>query len=1109
MRFYLILFTLCFIWFANSRSNYCQVLGQPAQERVGEQSQFPKLEFRKWSGDINVPDPVAISVDDQGRVYVTQTRRRKIQDLDIRANREWIPDDVGLQTVEQKREFLQRKLAIGGDDVQQAKHVDDHNQDGHHDWRDLTVISEVIYRLVDSNQDGTADRITVFAEDFKTEVTGIAAGVLAYDNAVYATVAPDLWKLRDHNGDGVADSQESIAHGFGIHIAYAGHDMHGPTVGPDGKIYWSIGDKGINVTTADGQNFAYPNQGGVLRCNPDGSDFEVFAHGLRNVQEVAFDQYGNMFGVDNDADQNRERERFVYIVQDMDAGWRCNYQYRGSDYNPWTDEKLWELPGEQHAAYLIPPLAHYIDGPAGFKFNPGTALSPAYKNFFFLTGAPHGVQHAFRVQAEGDAFKMVDEHQIGSGLAIVGLAFGPDGALYGADWDGGYPLDEIGSVVRIDVPGASQSPERLEVKQLLAEGLESKNAVEMLALLDHPDQRIRLAAQFALVKADAGDMLASKALDDNSSTLSRLHAIWGLGQLERAPDLYQSGGTMARDSIGMLLKARDSVVRGQAAKTYGELKRVDGYALVDLLDDEDLHVRTLAGMALGRQPTSLAVEPLLAQADVLTPEQHYLRHSLVCALAACAKSEQLAEQAKHGTELRRMCAVLALRRQGSVSVKDFLHDSSDWVATEAARAIHDDDSIDAALPALASALLERDSQSVAFTVRAINANFRRGDAESAQRVLQYALADRHSGPMRLVAMQALADWLAPSVLDRVEGVRRELPSDVRHIDSAGLNKGLAELAGAAEGGLRAASLAAARRLNVALPAAVLLELATHESNTIDTRIEALNSLTDANSADATLSLEVRAALEAAVSAQQPPLQSRGLELLCQHFPEVGLTRIQSLLANGEAELSVRQTSVSLLPQLPRQQAENVLSGLVQQLADGSLDRGLGLEVYQAVQAFPELAQKAQLSTEKFAYSRDGGDAQRGREIFNSHVAAQCSRCHKVGKEGSEIGPPLTTIAATRDADYLLRAIVAPSADIDDKYRSQMFVLDSGEVIKGMVQSSTDQQTIIADSSGNLRQIDNQSIEETISQTVSLMPEMTEILTAEQVRALVAYLRTLK
>ncbi len=1073
---------------------------QAGSEEKVAMGKYPQLEFRKWSGTINVPDPVAVSVDAQGRVYATQTRRRKIQDLDIRANSEWIPDDVGLESVEQKRDFFKRQLAIGGDDPQQAKHVDDVNQDGVHDWRDLTVISEVIYRLVDNDEDGTADEVTVFANDFKTEVTGIAAGVLAFGGDVYATVAPDLWRLRDHDRDGVADSQESIAHGFGLHIAYGGHDMHGPTVGHDGRIYWSIGDKGIHVTTAEGRTFDYPNQGGVMRCNPDGSDFEVFAHGLRNVQEVAFDQYGNMFGVDNDSDQSREKERFVFIVPDMDAGWRCNYQYRGSSYNPWTAERLWELAGEQHAAYIVPPLQHYIDGPAGFKFNPGTALSPDYKDFFFLTGAPNGNQHAFRVASDGDAFKMVDEHQIGAGLAIVGLAFGPDGGLYGADWDGGYPLDEIGSVVRIDVPSANNSPERREVKEQLAAGFDHLDRATLIALLGHADQRLRQGAQFALVDLAASDLLASVAVNDAASLLARLHAMWGLGQLAR------SGDILARDMVGLMLHAKDEHLRAQAATTYGDIQQADGFALLDLLDDENLHVRTRAGLALGRHPAPQAVEPLLKQADLLTVSQHYLRHSIVSALAACATSDELVAQAQHENELRRMCCVLALRRQAHVAVAEYLHDCSDWVATEAARAIHDDKSIDAALPQLASTLTERDSQSEAFTVRAINANFRQGDAPSAQRVLNFSLAERYSPEMRLIAVQALAEWLAPPLLDRVEGRRRDLASDSRSIDIKTLSSGISSLAAADNQALRSAALAAARKLGIELPNPILVGLANDRTNSAETRIEALHSLAARPAGKRAKNL--LSTFDLALKAESTSIQSAAVELIGKVFPQRASKRLAQVV-EGDFAVGVKQAAVAALAKLPVQSGAEILLKLGRQLSAGELNSELALDVHEAVTNLPGLAAELTFAPEKFAYARDGGNAKLGEELFSSHVQAQCVRCHKIGSEGSEIGPELTKIAKVRDADYLLRAIAQPSADIDPKYRTQMLVLASGQVIRGAIQSTSETETVVADSTGGLQVVDTDEIESTSEQKISLMPEMLEILTAREVRDLVAYLRSLK
>ena len=60
-----------------------------------------------------------------------------------------------------------------------------------------------------------------------------------------------MLKISDIDSDGKADKTEVLVSGFGIHIGYGGHDMHGPTMGYDGRIYWSIGDKGFSVRSRD------------------------------------------------------------------------------------------------------------------------------------------------------------------------------------------------------------------------------------------------------------------------------------------------------------------------------------------------------------------------------------------------------------------------------------------------------------------------------------------------------------------------------------------------------------------------------------------------------------------------------------------------------------------------------------------------------------------------------------------------------------------------------------------------------------------------------------------------------------------------------------------
>ena len=87
-----------------------------------------------------------------------------------------------------------------------------------------------------------------------------------------------MWRLKDTNGDGVLDDKKSISHGYAVHIGFSGHGMSGATEGPDGKIYWQIGDIGANITAPDGKVHSYPNEGVLVRSNPDGSDFEWSSH---------------------------------------------------------------------------------------------------------------------------------------------------------------------------------------------------------------------------------------------------------------------------------------------------------------------------------------------------------------------------------------------------------------------------------------------------------------------------------------------------------------------------------------------------------------------------------------------------------------------------------------------------------------------------------------------------------------------------------------------------------------------------------------------------------------------------------------------------------------
>ncbi|MFK8114270.1 MAG: PVC-type heme-binding CxxCH protein [Rubripirellula sp.] len=1074
---------------------------------VSAQDEKP-LEFSRWSGDLNVPDPVAISFDNHGTAYVTQTQRRKAQDLDIRNNRDWIPNDVGFQSVEQKRAFYRSRLAPGTDQARNRDRVRDHNNDGSHDWKDLTAISEKLHWLRDDNGDGIADAMGLYAEDFQTEVTGIAAGVLWHEGNVYATIAPDVWRLRDTDQDRQADQREVVATGFGLHIAYGGHDMHGLTVGPDGKIYWSIGDKGISVTTADGKRLHYPNQGGVLRCDPDGSNFEVFAHGLRNVQELAFDAAGNLFGVDNDSDQENEKERFVYIVRDMDAGWRCNYQYRGSGYNPWTEEKLWLPHFDGQASYILPAIQNYVDGPAGFAFNPGTALNSKYRDHFFLTGAPGGFQFAFKVRSDGASFEMEDEHLIGSGIPLVGINFGPDGALYAVDWGGGYPLNQTGAVWKIDAPNSDLSEQRREVAIQLKNGFDGLALAKLTKLLGHADQRVRLGAQFELVKQNAADSLIESLQAE--SEYKRFHAVWGLGQLAR------HGDSQAKAALLQGLTLKDAEMLAQLTRTLTDVKDVDGQQFVRLLDHSDERVQFMASLALSKHPTKKAIGRLLSLSNELLESKRYLRFAVSRALAACATGTELAAAHSESSLVGRLNLVVAIRQQQDHShLNGFLSDEHEQVATEAARALHDDFSSSSQLTALADSLNKAKLTGEGFLLRAMNANYRLGGKAESNRLAMFAADSARDDQLRIEALSMLATWKTPDTLDRVDGRHRELSSG-REFDREVLAAELSRLAIEDDPRMQAAAVRAARQLGINLAAESLQTLLASRSVASQLRVESLRSLDQQDVSS------IRQLLDRALVDRSSELRMAAAEILSQRDSDSAEQHLIKTIQDSK-QLPERQHAIALLGTIAGERSIEALGSMLQKLAAGKLAREIALDVLDAASAIESLRQQVnsanqailQINDKKssglreFVVCVDGGDSATGKALFQSHLGAQCVRCHKVGKKGSDVGPNLKGIAKKKDRGYLLRSIIAPSAEIDPKYQTQSFLMFDGQVLQGLVKEERDEETVIIDNSGKEIRLDNDEIEFVKKNEVSIMPEMTKVLTRREIRDLVAYLASLK
>ena len=1063
--------------------------------------QAKSLKFTKWSGKLNLPDPVAIAFDNLGNAYVTQTQRRKANDLDIRANQDWIPDDVGFQTVEDKRAHFKKHLTRENS-KDNEKRVKDYNGDDSHDWKDLTFLTERVYKVEDTDGDGTADKRTTYAEDFNTEITGIAAGVLWHEGDVYATVAPDVWRMRDTNGDGKVDRREVMAHGFGLHIAYGGHDMHGLRVGPDGRIYWTIGDKGISVVDKEGKRHHYPNQGGMMRCDPDGSNFEVFAHGLRNVQEVAFDEYGNWFGVDNDSDRPGEKERFVYIVEGMDAGWRNNYQYRGSDFNPWMDEGMSIPFHERQPAHIVPPIRNYEDGPCGFVYNPGTALNPAYRNYFFMTEAPRGTQWAFQVKPKGASFEMVNSHVIGQGIALIGWNFGPDGALYSVDWAGGYPLNQTGHIWKIDDPNYAKDAARVEVQQILAAGFAERKGQELGQLLGHIDQRVRLGAQFELVKRGNSRIFCVSCTEQNkkSNQLAKIHSIWGMGQLARLKD-----DKLSKRMLVAKLKSKDEEQVVQAIKALGDLKpdAFDADILAELIGSKNPRIQFHAAVAAGKLGVSKARPQLLRLAERLRPEQVYLRHAVISGLTGCASIETLGKLRSSDNEMVRLCAVVALREHQSPAAMQFLNDSSDWVSAEAARAIHDDWSIEGALPALAESLGQQEDER--HVRRAINANLRLGSPAHAKRVSQFVHHKKATKAMQLEAIDALSEWIEPPLLDRVDGRRRYLKKrDSKPI--AGIIAGdISRLLKSSDNDLIEKAIELSTTIGIELEKDALNALLTNRKAPTSLRVVALKGLNTTNAAIYGL------------KSQEAELRANGARIFALANPAASAPILDDVLKKSKS-IYEKQMALGTLADLKHDGAKQIVSRWAANLSAGKVPAAIQLDIIEAATRLNVTNQLAGFEkkrdpdnyNDQFIECLEGGDAKAGLEVVKTHIYAQCVRCHKLDnkKGGSIIGPNLKNIGS-KGRDYILHSMLEPNKVITKGYGTiNVQMKGSDEVIGGQFRGETKTHIEVRLPDKKVLKLKKADIA-LQTPVVSIMPTMGNILTKRQLRDVIEYLAGLK
>jgi len=1097
-------------------------------EEAIKRFQYDKsLKVDLWAAEPMLANPVCFSFDEKGRCFVAETFRHSAGAVDNRG-RPWLDDDLACRTVEE-RVAMFKKYAKSNFS------------------RDYETEHDRVRLIEDTTGSGRADKATVFRNDFGHAADGIGAGLLARNGNVYFTCIPDLWLLKDTKGIGQADLKQSLSTGYGVHVAFIGHDLHGLRLGPDGKLYFSLGDRGLNVKTKEGKHLFNPDSGAVLRCDLDGANLEIVHIGLRNPQELAFDDYGNLFTVDNNSDSG-DRARFVQIVEGGDSGWRIGYQY-GSEMHdpkvvkqgnrgPWNYEKLWHPYHEGQPAYIVPPLANFADGPSGFTHYPGVGLGDKYKGHFFLcdfrgSAGGSGVWH-FSTKPKGASFEMVEPKHFVWDILATDCDFAPDCGFYISDWTNGWDKPGKGRLYRVSDPEEQRKEVVKEVKAILAKGFDALSVAELTKLLGHPHQQVRMEAQFALAaKGKDGIEPLTDTARNSKNQLARIHAIWGLGMIAR------KGNDDAVSSVLSLKEDADEEIRAQVAKVLGwDLTITATETLVGMLNDKSQLVQffalqSLARADIGRVNRGEKRSFILAHAKGLAAifslafqnadKDPYLRYALSRAMAALMiEHEGLEREARADTRSSstRLVSVLARRHsfQRSAAPDDasfgqdleaFLADVDPRVVAEAVRTIHDLN-LHKDLPKLAG-LVAKANVAAEVMYRALDANYRLGNRENAAALAEFASKANAPEPLRILALKMLGAWPNPPRRDFITGLTQDLkPRDGSVAATAIKSRMLGIFAGSANVQKEAAAVAG--KLGITEVSPFLFNLVSDAKASATARIEALSAL------DTLKDKRTGEAVATAIASNDPRIRNAGRAVLIKTKPIEVVAQLKEVLDTNDS--IEKQGALALLAEVKSPEVDDVIESWLDKLMKKEAPAELQLDIIESaakrntvrlkrrLQGFEDARPKGD-ELGKYRETLVGGDAERGRNIFLNNAAVSCQRCHKLDGEGGDVGPPLNGIATRQKRDYLLESLVLPNKQIAKGYDSVLITKADGKTVTGVLKSEDAKEVKVMTAEGVLIVIKKDDIDDRKTTKSAMPDDLVQKLSKHEIRDLVEFLAGLK
>lgn len=903
--------------------------------------------------------------------------------------------------------------------------------------------------LEDEDGDGVFDRSTVFAEELSWP-TGIAC----WKGGVFVTATPDIWYLKDTDGDRVADVRELVFTGFRKFNVQA--VINNLQWGLDHKLYAAGSSNGgsIQRSGADGQPIALGRQD--FRFDPETGEFEVLSGGARFGN--SFDDWGNRFICnlrnpvqhivfdDHYLKLNPSVRAATTIHNASDAGDAVPV-FRVSPPEPWRVVNAARLAAQNRAGTPRSEMnaVGFVTSASGVTVYRGSAYPAEYAGNAFVGEVAGNLLIRYRLEPDGATFRATradhDEEFLASTdnwFRPVNLVNAPDGTLHLLDmyretiehpWsipdDIKAQLDltsgrDRGRIYRIVPPkyrkGFTPPPQPQ---------LGSATTAELVATLENPNSWWRETAQRLLYErqdASAVPLLRELTVQPESA-VARLHALYaldglaGLSEFEirasladqsprvqehairfaepRLPMMAQEVATAVRAQISALASDHDPRVRMQAILTRSRLNpdsdRADSRWMLRH-DTQDAWLRLAARIALTPKDSGQTLKSVLENKE-------WIEESGATELAS-----ELLEQAMSGVTPPQLGEIVRAITDSPSPIELDLEDLRFMLLLQ----------LSERLPA---------SQPFSSVVKDLELDEQSQEQISRLTSSSLALAAISVSPVerRVLAIK----WLASIRSDRATELLADLidiqqPQGVQRAAAAGL---------ARSADPRVADMLLERysKLTPALREQVISVLLS--------RTDRLQKLFDAIEAGTVPAADVPPARRSAY------LRSSSDQLR---------TRAEKLFGS-EATPSEKRALIAR---------------------------------YRKALAAP-------------------ADPQRGRTVFTR----ECANCHRLDGAGHDVGPALVTVRARTPAE-ILEHILDPNREVSPHYLEYVVLQYDGAVKTGAIASETPTSITLRQPLGKQETVSRSEIETVTSSGKSLMPDgLEKKVTPDEMRDLIEFVRS--